>query len=85
MAVLCEAVLVLLLRALPMLLEVQRCACDEGVRRYTQVRAFLESLPAGAVVADVGCGNGAHTLTQQKAFTIPHLGSHLAKPLRMPN
>ena len=58
---LCEAVLVLLLWTLPLLLEVQPCACDEGVRRCTQVRAFLESLPAGAVVADIGCGNGAHT------------------------
>jgi hypothetical protein len=25
-----------------------------------QVRAFLEGLPANAVVADVGCGNGKY-------------------------
>ena len=27
---------------------------------WPKVRDFLESLPAGAVIADVGCGNGKY-------------------------
>ena len=39
----------------------QRCygAHDSRMRVY-RVREFIHSLDPGALVADVGCGNGAH-------------------------
>ena len=45
---------------------VPQLVCDDAIHFvprfavWPKVREFLDSLPAGAVVADVGCGNGKY-------------------------
>ena len=47
--------------------------CCWGLRRFAvwpKVRAFISSLPAGAVVADVGCGNGKYFGVRRDIFVL---------------
>ncbi|KAF7645348.1 hypothetical protein LDENG_00206220 [Lucifuga dentata] len=51
---------------------------DSRYKAWPKVRQFLLDLPAGSVVADVGCGNGKYLSINKEAFM---LGCDVCRPL----
>lgn len=64
----------------------QHCGCRFAI--WPRVREFIESLPAGAVVADVGCGNGKYfgvrrdiaVLGSDRSSGLAHVAAQRLKP-----
>uniref|UniRef100_A0A1A7Z296 KIAA1456 n=1 Tax=Iconisemion striatum TaxID=60296 RepID=A0A1A7Z296_9TELE len=51
---------------------------DSRYKAWPKVRQFLLDLPAGSVVADIGCGNGKYLHINQEVFK---LGCDVCRPL----